>query len=129
MAGVKGRSGGARPGAGRKPRPPVLIDAKPSSSEREERIPNGDGIERDEKPVEVILAGDGKDPMQFLEDVMANPTLDAKLRLEAAKILMPFKHVRKGAAGKKAEKQDAAKKAAGGKFSAAAPPLRVVGSR
>lgn len=111
MAGVKGRSGGARPGAGRKPAQPVLIEQ----------------TSQDNQAVEVILAGDGKDPMQFLEDVMANPTLDAKLRLEAAKILMPFKHVRKGEVGKKVEKQDAAKKASGGKFSAAAPPLRVVG--
>ena len=115
MAGVKGRSGGARPGAGRKPRQPVLIETSQDK--------------KSDDTVEVILAGDGKDPMQFLEDLMANPTLDAKLRLEAAKILMPFKHVRKGDVGKKAERQESAQKVAGGKFAAAAPPLRVVGSR
>ncbi|WP_412479903.1 hypothetical protein [Azonexus sp. IMCC34839] len=126
MAGVKGRSGGARNGAGRKPRQPILIEESPG---REERIPNGDGIDGQENPVEVILAGDGKDPMQFLEDVMANPTMDAKFRIEAAKILMPFKHVRKGDVGKKTERQASAQKAAGGKFAASAPPLRVVGNR
>lgn len=116
MEGQKPRHGGARQGAGRPKKAPVLI-------------PNGDGIKREEQPVEVILAGDGKDPIAFLEDVMANPTLDAKVRIDAAKALLPYKHVRKGDVGKKEERQDAAKKVSGGKFAAAAPPLRVVGNR
>ena len=109
MAGVKGRSGGARPnsggkreGAGRKPAAPVLIDSQ------------------------ALLTSD---PKQFLTALMNDVEADIKVRADAAKALLSAELRAAVAKGKKVEKQDAAKKAAGGKFSAAAPPLRVVGAK
>ena len=47
---------------------------------------------------------------------------DAKLRVDAAKALLR----ERAEAGKKELKQEAAKKAAGGKFAASAPPLKLI---
>jgi len=62
------------------------------------------------------------DPKAFLIATMNDYDADAKLRVDAAKALMPFIHPRKGEGGKKEEKEDAAKKAGKGKFGAAPPP-------
>lgn len=104
MAGVKGRSGGprpnsggARPGAGRPPKEPAFID----------------------------LGAIYDDPEKFLRAVMNDSATEAKLRIDAAKALMPYAHPKKGEGGKKELKQDAALKAASGKFAAAAPPRLV----
>lgn len=96
MAGVKGKSGGAREGAGRKPNPPTIID----------------------------LAATYDDPEKFLRAVMNDTMTDAKLRVDAAKALMPYIHARKGEGGKK-EAKDAAAKQVAGRFSASAPPKLV----
>jgi phage terminase small subunit len=64
------------------------------------------------------------DPMQFLTVAMNDPALDAKMRIDAAKALMPFKHAKLGEGGKKEQKDAAAKKVAG-RFAAAAPPKLV----
>lgn len=104
MAGVKGRSGGARPNSGPKPKEPVKLD-----------IP---------VPVGETLAH--KDPKVFLLALMNDLEADVKLRADAAKALMPFMHSKLGEGGKKDQRQDAAKKVAGGKFAAAAPPKLVV---
>lgn len=66
------------------------------------------------------------DPKQFLLSVMNDQEADAKARLDAAKALLPFMHQKLGEGGKKDGAADAAKKAAGGKFSPAAPPLKLV---
>ena len=66
------------------------------------------------------------DPKDFLLAVMNDFGSEAKLRVDAAKALMPFMHQRKGDAGKKQEKQDAAKQAGTGRFGTGAPPLRAV---
>ena len=114
MAGVKGRSGGPRansggerPGSGRKPAPKMhaLATATP------------------QPPAEPVPA---EDPMAWLLAAMKNPLLDDKLRIDAAKALLPFLHTKKGEAGKKDEQLDAAKKAGKGRFSAAPAPLRMV---
>ena len=106
MAGVKGKSGGARPntggarpGAGRKPKAvaPVAIDASP-------------------------------DPQKFLLDLMNDSAADPRMRLDAAKALMPFMHGKPGT-GEKDERQAAAKKVSTGKFAPAAPPRLVVNNR
>ena len=63
------------------------------------------------------------DPKAFLLGVMNDLEADPKLRVDAAKSLMPFLYGRVAAAhGKKGEKQEAAKVAAKGKFGAASPP-------
>lgn len=63
MAGAKGKSGGARRGAGRPKNQPMLID-----------VPNSN------------------DPLTFLVSVMNNQSADSRLRIDAAKALMPFVH-------------------------------------
>lgn len=99
MAGVKGKSGGARPGAGGKPKPPALLSVK--------AVPNGD-------------------PLAFLVAVMNDTTATCRLRLEAAKTLMPFIHAKKTEGGKKDTAQNAAKTAGAGRFKPSAPPLKLV---
>jgi phage terminase small subunit len=113
MAGVKGRSGGprpnsggARPGAGRKPAPPVILSAEPASDK-----PNLQD-----------------DPLKFLVNVMNDPAADGKLRVDAAKALMPFVHVKKGEAGKKQERQGKANEVAS-KFGARPAPLKLVNGK
>lgn len=104
MAGVKGRSGGpransggARPGAGRKPKEPTIL----------------------------ALSAIYDDPEKFLRAVMNDSGSDAKLRVDAAKALMPFVHAKQGETGKKDARNAAAAKTAAGRFSAAAPPKLV----
>lgn len=62
------------------------------------------------------------DPQAYLLDLMNDGEVDTKLRLDAAKALMPYMHVRKGEAGKKAGRADAAKSAATGRFGQGAAP-------
>ena len=92
--------GGARSGAGRPAKAPEMLD----------------------------LAMMHKDPQAFLLAVMNDPGSDAKLRIDAAKALMPYMHKRLGEAGKKEEAADAAKKA-GNKFAVQPPPLKIVGGK
>lgn len=66
MAGKKGRSGGARPGAGR-PRKPIALRSYPITN----------------------------DSVQFLLMVMNDQTNEMRLRLEAAQALMPYFHKKK----------------------------------
>lgn len=108
MAGVKGRSGGkrpntggARPGAGRKPNPPI----------------------------EISVIGEHEDPKVFLLAVMNDTTLDGKVRLDAAKALMPYVHQRLAEGGKKDARHDAARKVSKGKFAPAAAPRLVVSNK
>jgi phage terminase small subunit len=61
------------------------------------------------------------DPKDFLLAVMNDQETERKLRVEAAKGLMPFMHARLGEGGKKEAAADAAKKAAN-KFAPTAPP-------
>ena len=103
MAGQPGKSGGKRPGAGRKPAEAQKLE-----------IP---------VPVNETLAH--KDPKIFLLALMNDLEADIKLRADAAKSLMPFMHNKLGEGGKKDQQQDAAKKVASGKFAAAAPPRLV----
>jgi len=109
MAGVKGRSGGARPntggarpGAGAKKKPPVLMQSLPQT-----------------------VTADEPESLRQLREIMRDTTLDAKLRLDAAKALAPYEATRKGDAGKKVEQGAKAKLAAVGKFAPAAPPKLV----
>ena len=104
MAGVKGRSGGARPNSGPRPKEPVKLDV----------------------PVPVTESLAHKDPKVFLLALMNDLEADVKLRADAAKALLPFMHQKLGEGGKKDEKANAAKKASAGKFASSAPPLKLV---
>ncbi|WP_368655406.1 terminase small subunit [Castellaniella ginsengisoli] len=74
---------------------------------------------------EVNLPDLGKmfsDPKAFLMALMNDPGEDMKLRVDAAKALMPFTHERKGEASKKSAKEEAAHKAMQGRFAVPAAP-------
>ena len=96
MAGQPGKSGGARAGAGRKKKEPPIL----------------------------TLAATYDDPAKFLRAVMNDSGSEAKLRVDAAKALMPFVHQKLGEGGKKQQQDDAAKKVAG-RFAAGTPPKLV----
>lgn len=67
-----------------------------------------------------------KDPKDFLLAVMNDMGTEAKLRVDAAKALMPFVHPRRGESGKKEQAKEKAADAASGKFGARRGPLRSV---
>ncbi len=98
MAGVKGRSGGARSGAGRPPKEPEYLN----------------------------LSGMYDEPDKFLKAVMNDSGSEAKLRVDAAKALLSAQVRRAESGGKKDLQKDAAKRAGAGRYASAAPPLRVV---
>ena len=94
----KAQHGGKRANAGRPRNPPMLAN-----------IPATD------------------DPLEFLRQAMNDTTLDMRVRLDAAKSMLPFTHQRNSKAGKKENQAAAAQKViATGKFAASAPPLRSV---
>lgn len=114
MAGVPGRSGGARSGAGR-PRkgapkaPPVVADLMPEDS-------GGDEVE----------AGT---PLEYLLRVMNDPVQDERLRVRAAVAAAQYVHTKTHDGGKRDAQADRAKQVAGGKFAAAPPPRLVVNNK
>lgn len=72
------------------------------------------------------LSKEYDDPKDFLKALMNDSGEDPKLRLDAAKTLMPYEHHRKGEGGKKEARQKEAEKVAS-RF-APAPPPRLVAS-
>ncbi len=66
------------------------------------------------------------DPKAFLLAAMNDQKTEKKLRVDAAKALMPFMHPRKGETGKKTERENAAKVAGAGRFGSSPPPLKAV---
>lgn len=101
MAGVKGRSGGPRPNSGPKPKPPTLLQ----------------------------LAGQQDDPAAFLREIMNNDATDVKIRVDAAKALMPYVHTKVGEAGKKETKNAKAREVAKRFTSAPPPKLAAIGGK
>jgi len=61
------------------------------------------------------------DPVEFLTKVMNEPAAELRLRIDAAKAMLPFKHKKLGEGGKKDEKDAKAQIAGTGRFG-----LRVV---
>jgi phage terminase small subunit len=94
MAGVKGRSGGAREGAGRKPKPPRKTKAK--------------GYQTD-------------DPDEFLRAVMRDPKADFKDRMAAALALKKTGKAA-GPVGKKEQAAAQARQTMGTRSLAPVPP-------
>lgn len=66
------------------------------------------------------------DPRAFLTELMNTDQADMRMRLEAAKTLMPYVHGKVADQGKKEQKADAAKEAGKGKYSQGRAPLTVV---
>ena len=112
MAGVKGRSGGARPNTG----------GKRAGAGRKPKI----------KPVESTNAlvppvpGTTKTPLEFLELVMNDLQAPLKDRIRAAVAAAQYRHGKVGEGGKKNAKQEAAKVVTAGRFGSGAPPRLVV---
>ena len=91
MAGAKGRSGGARPGAGRPKKDPA-------------------------EDVTIATSGD-QTPLEFLLAVMNDNAVADRLRLEAAKTAAQYVHPKKGESnGKKDSDAEKHKAAAAGRF-------------
>ena len=107
MAGVKGKSGGSRPGAGRKPKESTFIAPEQA----------------------VVVSGEPLDPLPTLELIALGHMEVSALQMKALLALLPYTNTKKGEGGKKDIKADDAKKAGAGKFAAAAPPLKLVGKR
>lgn len=106
MAGSPGKSGGARAGAGRKPKPKQEL--VPISSELAQS--NG-GLPFDPRPT--------------LERVALGLLEVTPQQYKALTALLPYVHQKLGEGGKKDQKQDAAKVAAKGRFGAAPAPRLV----
>lgn len=103
MAGVKGRSGGARHGAGRKPTPTTTVTPETAG----------------------VVDGEPLDPRPTLELVALGHINVSPSQLRALTALLPYVHSKKGEGGKKDQRADAAKKANVGRFTPAAPPRLV----
>lgn len=73
---------------------------------------------------DISLAVSHQNPRAFLMAAMNDLVLEPKLRIDAAKALMPFEFAKKGEGGKKGQQVDAAKKVAS-KFSQGASPKLV----
>lgn len=98
--------GGARAGAGRKPKA-VQIQIQPL----------------------IVLPEGEQTPLEFLLSVMNDPQNELRERVDAAKTAAQYCHLKKGDGGIKDERQEAAKKAGAGKFGASAPPRLVSNNR
>ena len=105
MAGVKGRSGGPRPGAGRKPVPPTVVPDEVAS----------------------VKPGEPLDPRPMLEQIALGRLEVSPQQLKALLALLPYVHTKKGEGGKKQQKQAQAEKVVS-RFAPVLPPkLAVVG--
>lgn len=102
MAGVKGKCGGPRINAG---------GARPNSGPQK-------------APLEYVDVPKQDDPKAFLLSVMNDPLSGAKLRMDAAKVLMAFVHSKASDSGKKAARQKDAESVAG-RFAVSLPPRLV----
>lgn len=62
------------------------------------------------------------DPADFLRSVMNNEREEMRLRMDAAKTLMPYTHAKLGEVGKKEQRREAAKEAGKGRFATGRAP-------
>lgn len=97
MAGVKGRSGGARSGAGRKASP---------------------------RPSAVVVPAE-TDMLELLQRVALGQIEATAIQVRAAIAAVQYTHTKRGDGGKKEEAAGKAKQAASGRFGAAPPPRLV----
>ena len=109
MAGVKGMKGGggARPGAGRKPKP------KPEAAQ----------------PAPVVIEQGERDMLKLLQDVALGIVEATPIQVRAAIAAVQYTHTKRADGGKKEEQAEKAKRVSGGKFAASAPPKLVVNNR
>lgn len=122
MAGKPGRSGGARPGAGR-PRKASAVDQTQAVVDTLEPQPHGGALKRSkEEPV----PQDETDMLTLLQNIALGRTDASALQVRAAIAAVQYTHAKRGEGGRKDAAADAAKKAAKGRFAPKAPPRLVV---
>lgn len=123
--------GGARPGAGRpKKQPAEVMSSKKMAAKAAPPEVDANGYKDDSQwpfgkqtPVEPEPPPDLSNlmPLDYLLEVMRDHTEERGRRMQAATLAAPYCHPKKGEAGKKEEKNAAAKKIAS-RFAPAAPP-------
>lgn len=106
MAGTPGKSGGARPGAGRKPNPKPEVTPIPSH-------------------IAHIVEGRPFDPRPALEQVALGLLEVTAQQYKALTALLPYVHSKMGEGGKKEAAEKAAKAAGAGRFGARQGPRLV----
>ena len=132
MAGVKGKSGGARPnsggarpGAGRKPKKPVTPVAPAQAvTTTLEPQPHGGSLVRN--AAEPVVQQADMDMLELLKNIALGLTNASPLQVRAAIAAVQYTHTKRENGGKRDEQQGKAEKVAGGRFKAAAPPKLVV---
>ena len=97
----------------------VKAPAKKAAAHAE---PDSAPVEPEEAGFDLSNALRHSDPKDFLLAVMNDFGSEPKLRVDAAKALMPFLHPRKGESGKKDSAKEAAEHASKGRFGVRQPP-------
>lgn len=119
MAGVKGRSGGARPGAGR---PRKSADTK-AVEERLEPQPHGGALKRTAAtPVPI----EAENMLDLLQKVALGKVEATSLQVRAAIAAVQYTHTKAADGGKKDARKEAAAAAAKGRLAPKQPPKLVV---
>lgn len=62
------------------------------------------------------------DPLLFMTKIMDHPEVDIRMRMEAAKVLMPFKYAKLGETGKKEQQKEKAGQVGKGRYAARPAP-------
>ncbi|MGT2460033.1 hypothetical protein ACU4GI_45845 [Cupriavidus basilensis] len=119
MAGAKGRSGGARSGAGRKPK----AAGSAAIAETLEPQAHGGALKR-QKATPVAL--EERDMLTLLQDIALGQVEATSLQVRAAIAAVQYTHAKKGEGGKKDDAAAKAKAAAGGKYATRQGPRLVV---
>ncbi len=104
---------------------PELPPAAPTPPTAEQSESSGGEVVQLPK-VGLAALGLTSDPKDVLVAIMNDIEEDPKLRLEAAKSLMPYAHKKLGDQGKKEAGKAAAGAVATGRFAPPAPPLRMI---
>lgn len=120
MAGVKGRSGGpranaggARPGAGRKPK---AASESANGAVQEALEPQGHGGALKRKKTVPVPAPVGTDMLTLLQEIALGLRDASNTQVRAAIAAVQYTHAKKGEGGKKEQQADAAKQAGTGRF-------------
>lgn len=117
--------GGARPGAGRKPKKATTgTESRSAVAVGLEPQPHGGALKRSH--AEPVPQGD-KDMLQLLQDVALGKVEATALQVRAAIAAVQYTHTKRHDGGKKEEAEEKASKAAKGRFGVRPPPLKVVG--
>lgn len=89
---------------------------KKAKNKSQEEAPQQDGNASGGQAFNLGIAMSHKDPREFLRAAMNDFAMEPKLRIDAAKALMPYEFAKKGEGGKKEQQTEAAKQAGTGRF-------------